>query len=60
MSQPPRPIDSMAPLFPEDAEPDDSSTRSPTLTFYGSRQMIPLQRMPATAAPHGSVWKVIG
>jgi len=54
MSQPPPPTDSMDPLFPEDAEPDGSPTRSPTLTFYGSRQMTPLQRMPGTAAPHGS------
>jgi len=35
----------MPSLFSEDTEADGSPTRSPTLTFYGSRQAIPLQRI---------------
>ena len=53
MSQPPRPTDPISPLFSEDAEPDGSPPRSPTLTFYGSRQILPLQRVPGTVPPHG-------
>jgi hypothetical protein len=45
MPQSPSPTDPISPLFLEDTEPDGSPAHTPTRTFYGSRQIHPLQHL---------------